>query len=285
MKAHHAHKFIFGGHDPGVCACNHGALASWLLGYPDQALALSRESIALAQALSHPMSLLLARCFASFLHQFRGEPQAVHEHAEAAFAICTEHGIAPHYVATARIMRGWAAAALGEVEAGAAELRDGLADLLATEMNARRPHYLALLAETEAWAGRLDQGLAALGEAQELVDRTEERRWEAEIHRLTGELLLRMDPSGKSAEAEARFAQAMRVAGDQGAGALELRAATSLARLWGDNGKREEARDLLATVYGRFVEGFETPDLKRAKALLDELSRASLEHAELQNTP
>jgi len=218
------------------------------------------------------MSLLLAHCFASFLHQFRGEPQAVHERAEATLAICTEQGIAPHYLATARIMRGWAAAALGEAEAGAAELRDGLADLLATEMNARRPHYLTLLAEAEVWAGRLDQGLVALGEAQKLVDRTAERRWEAEIHRLTGELMLRLDPSNERAEAEARFDQAMRVAGDQGARALELRAATSLARLWAEQGRRSEAHDLLAPIYGWFTEGFDTPDLKEGKALLEELA-------------
>jgi predicted ATPase len=150
-------------------------------------------------------------------------------------------------------------------------VRDGLADLLATEMNARRPHYLALLAEAEAWAGRLDQGLVALEQAQELIERTDERRWEAEIHRLTGELTLRLHPSDKMDKATACFERALSVAGKQGARALELRAAASIARVWGDNGKREKACDLLAPVYGWFSEGFDTPDLDEARTVLDAL--------------
>jgi len=214
----------------------------------------------------------MAHCFASFLHQFRREPHAVNERAETTIAICTDQGIAPHYVATAQIMRGWAAAALGQPDTGAAEVRKGLANLLATEMNARRPHYLTLLAEAETWAGRLDQGLVALEEAQDLVERTDERRWQAEIHRLTGELMLSLDAGSSSrSEAEACFEQAIKVAGDQGAKALELRAVNSLARLWGQDQRQKESSDLLAAVYGRFTEGFDTPDLRDAKSLLDDL--------------
>jgi predicted ATPase len=165
VDEHQSHKFIFGGHDPGVCARNHGALASWLLGHPDQALELSRESIGLAQNLGHPMTLMMAHCFASFLHQFRGEPQAARARAEATLVICTEQGIAPPIHCAARIIRGWARAALGEPESGVEEVREALAALLATEMHARRPHYLTLLAEAEALAGHPDRALAALEQA------------------------------------------------------------------------------------------------------------------------
>jgi predicted ATPase len=243
-------------------------LTTWLLGYPDQAICLSRDAIILAQELGHAMSLVLAHCFASFLHQFRAEPQAVLDRAEAVLEICTEQGIAPHYDATGRIMRGWAIAELGQPQAGAEEMRESLADLAATEMNARRPHYLSMLAEAEVLAGHAERGLSALAEAEVLIKRTGERRWEAEVYRLTGELL---DVSGASgAEVEACFQRALETAAGQQARSLQLRAATSLARQWQKSNKEREAFGLLAPVYDWFEEGFETADLKAAKTLLDE---------------
>jgi class 3 adenylate cyclase/predicted ATPase len=271
IEAHASHRFVYGGHDPGVCARYHGALATWLLGYPDQALSLSREAIDLAERLRHPMSQIMAHAFASVLHQFRREPQPAQKSAEATIAACIQQEIAPQYLATGRILRGWAVAALGRAEEGAAEAREGLADLQATGMNARRPHYLTLLAEAEVWAGRAEHGLAALAEAGELTERTGERRWEAEIHRLRGELIL---ASNASAEAEACFRRALGLAVDQHAKALELRAAASLARVLQKQGKSLEAHELLVPVYRWFSEGFDTPDLIEARALLDVVARS-----------
>jgi predicted ATPase len=135
---------------------------------------------------------------------------------------------------------------------------------------AHRPYYLASLAEASAWAGEIEQGLTALVEAARIVEETGERRWEAEIYRLTGELTLARR-GGDRTEAEGWFQRALDVAGCQNAKCLELRATTSLARLWRDQGKCNEARDLLAPIYAWFTEGFDTPDLEEAKALLQQL--------------
>jgi predicted ATPase len=134
----------------------------------------------------------------------------------------------------------------------------------------RRPYYLALLAEVCGRTGRVDEGLDALTQALSLVEETGQRRWEAEIHRIRGELLLARSPEDR-AEAEACFRQAVEVARGQGAKSLELRAALSLSRLWRDRGKRAEARDLLGPIHAWFTEGLDTADLKDAKVLLAEL--------------
>ncbi len=168
-------------------------------------------------------------------------------------------------------MRGWAVAARGHTEDGIGEMHWGLTALRATGARAHRPYYLALLAEAYGHTGQAEQGLGALDEALDLVEETGERTWEAGIHRVKGDLLL-VQSSQNQAEAEACFDRAMEVARRQSAESLELRAATSLARLWHRQGKTGEARALLAPVYDWFTEGFDTADLKDAKALLDELS-------------
>lgn len=269
VEAHRQHRFVFGGHDPGVCAHNHGAVTAWLLGYPEKAVSLSREAIALAEELDHAMSLVLAHCFASFLYQFRGEPELVLERAEATLAVCAEQGIAPHYTATGKIMRGWANAVLKEPGVGVEEIEEGLEELAATEMNARLPHYLSMLAEAEVQAGKVDRGLSALTRAEDVIERTRERRWQAEVYRLKGELL---DLSGAPGdEVETCFRKALDVAAGQQAKSLELRAATSLARKWRNSGRATDAHKLLAPIYGWFSEGFETVDLRTANLLLNEI--------------
>ena len=225
----------------------------------------------MARELSHPFSLVLALVFAAMIYQHRREAEPAQEHAETAIAVCAEHGIAPHLAAAGSILRGWAIAARGQAVEGIAEIRGGLAAVEPTGVRIRRPYYLALLAEASAWAGEIEQGLTALVEAARIVEETGERRWEAEIYRLTGELTLARR-GGDRTEAEGWFQRALDVAGCQNAKCLELRAAISLARLWRDRGKRREARELLAPVYGWFTEGFDTLDLKQAKSLLDELA-------------
>jgi predicted ATPase len=156
-----------------------------------------------------------------------------------------------------------------QAEAGLAQIRQGLAAYLATGSETGRPYFLAFLAKAYQKAGRVEEGLNVLAEALAIVNRTGERLYAAEIHRLKGELLLQVEAK---AEAEACFWRAIEVARQQSAKSWELRATVSLARLWHSHGKPEEAQQMLAEIYGWFTEGFDTPDLREAKALLASLA-------------
>jgi predicted ATPase len=202
------------------------------------------------------------------LHQFRQEPHAANEHAEMALALCTEYGFA-YYLAWATIMQGWVLAKQGQQE-GIAQMHQGLTTLQATGGGLRLPYYLTLLAEAYGHRGEAEKGLRLLAEAFASMQRTEERRWEAELHWLKVDLLLAHSTADQT-PAEACLHQALEVARRQHAKPLELRAATSLARLWQSQGKGKAAYDLLAPVYNWFTEGFETADLQDAKTLLTEL--------------
>jgi class 3 adenylate cyclase/predicted ATPase len=265
---HYAHAVLFGW-DIGVFGRAHAPHALWSLGYPDQALVMSREAVALAQKLSHPFSLAVALDYAAMLHQFRREPQAVHERAEAAIALCTEQGFA-YYLAWGTTMQGWAQVAQGQDAEGLTQMRHGLAALRATGAALRLPYYLALLAEACGRTGQVAEGLTLLAEALAQAHKAEESWMEPELHRLKGELLLSLS-ADHHAEAEGCFHQALAIAHCQQAKSLELRAATSLSRLWQQQGKRLEAHQLLAEIYGWFTEGFDTPDIQEAKALLEAL--------------
>jgi predicted ATPase len=206
------------------------------------------------------------------LHQSRREPQATHERAEALMALATEQGFA-QYVAQATIMRGWALAAQGQGAEGTAQMRRGLAAYQATGSERQQPYNLALLAEAYGSLGQTAEGLSLLAEVLAPVDRPGERGWAAELHRLQGELLLaQAGDRQRVPEAEACLHQALDVARRQQARSWELRAATSLSRLWQQQGKCQEAYDLLAPIYGWFTEGFDTADLQEAKALLEALA-------------
>ena len=170
-----------------------------------------------------------------------------------------------------RILQGWADAQRGEATTGIARIRDGLAAKEATGSCVFTPLYLTLLAEALACAGKIEEGLATLDDALATAAVSGERGWNAEIHRLRGELVGRL-PYPDPAKAEDSFRTALAIAREQGTRGYELRAATSLARLWRERGRWDEARELLAPLYGSFTEGFDTPDLKDAKALLDELA-------------
>ena len=258
------------GHDPGVACRVYAALTLWLLGYPEQALARLHEALALAHALSHPYSLAFARCWAAFVSQFRRDVPAVHEQAEAAVALSTEQGF-PLWAAMGTSLRGWALAMQGQGEEGMAQVRQGIAAWRATGAALFVPYFCTLLADVSAHLGHPEDGLQALAEAHTLVEQHEERWWEAEVCRLRGVLLLRQ-PGTPQAEAETWLQRALDVARRQEAKSLELRAAMSLSRLWQQQGKRAEARELLAPIYGWFTEGFDTADLQEAKALLETLS-------------
>jgi class 3 adenylate cyclase/predicted ATPase len=266
-QKHRSHASMFG-IDPGVVCLSYGALALWHLGHPEQAYNRSCEALALARTSSHHHSLALALVFAAWLHQFRREPQAAREHAEAAIAICAEQGF-PLFMSMGTILRGWALGQEGHGEEGGAQMRRGLADLRATGAGLWQPTFLSLIAEADGRIGQAQRGLEVLGEAMAIVDRNDERFYEAELHRLKGELLLSIPAD--SSDAERCFRIALEIAGRQRAKSLELRAAFSLARLCAKEGRRSEAHDLLAPIYGSFSEGFGMSDHKEAKALLDQL--------------
>jgi predicted ATPase len=194
----------------------------------------------------------------------------VREHAEAAVALSSEQGF-PLWAATGTTLRGWALAMQGQGEEGMVEVHQGIAAWRATGAALFVSCFCTMLADVCDHLGYTEDGLQVLAEAHALVEQHEERWWEAEIARLRGVLLLRQ-PGTPPAEAETWLQRALDVARRQEAKSLELRAAMSLSGLWQHQGKRDEARELLAPIYGWFTEGFETADLQEAKALLDQLS-------------
>ena len=268
-QQHHSLTFLYGDVDPGVYCLSLDAWVLWMLGYPDQALKRKGEAVTLARQLSHPFSLGFALCFAAEFHQFRREGQAVYEQAEENITLSTECGF-PFLLARGTIQRGWVLTEQGEGELGVGQLRQGLAAYRATGAGLWLSYLQALLAEAYGRVGQTEVGLRTLAEALTLLDKTSGRFYEAELYRLKGELLLQQSEES-SPEAESCFQQALTVARQQQAKALELRAATSLARLWQQQGKKTEAYDVLTPVYNWFTEGFDTADLKDAKALLEEL--------------
>jgi predicted ATPase len=263
------------GENPAVGGNNWVSLSLWFLGFPDQALARAERALALAEEES-PYSLATARVQAAFLRQLRRETEAARETAEAAIALADRQGF-PFRVAQGTILLGWALADQGHAE-GVAILRRGLAAFEATGAEMGRPYYLALLAEVLAGQGKPQEGLAVLEDALSLVREGRPFYYEAELHRLRGDLLNQATPRGNHNEdIEACFGQALGVSRRQGAISLELRAATSLGHLWLALGRPREAQNLLQTVYSRFAEGLDTPDLLRAREILDSVTTAAIQ--------
>ncbi len=242
----------------------------WHLGYPDHALTCAEQAVAIAAGVSHPTSRAGALSWAAALHQLRGEVGRAREVAEIDLALTMEEMLA-FFRAHAMILRGWALVEQGQCEEGFAQLREGLVAYRATGAELECSHWLALLAEAYRDTGQPEEGLRVIAEALDHVAQTGIVYYEAELHRLDAGLRLRLDTPDEQ-RAEASFRRALETAGRQQAKSWELRAATSLARLWGKQGRRTEALELLAPVYGWFTEGFDTADLKDAKALLDELT-------------
>jgi predicted ATPase len=211
--------------------------------------------------------LAVALNFNSYVYRFRGEVAAARELSDEQIRLCVEQGIFPQHVAWGRFGGGWALARIGDVEAGLVAMREGLRGFEETNVRRLRAYNMAVFAEACIQAGRFDEARRALTDALD----SPERWWEPEVHRLHGTLALAMRASA-SQEAEQNFYRALSLARAYQSRSLELRAATSFARLWAEQGERQKAHDLLAPVYGWFTEGFDTADLKDAKALLDALS-------------
>ncbi len=268
-KEHHSQAFLFGGHDPCVCAHVVSASSLWPLGYPDQALDSQNEALALARELEHPLSVALAMSHTAHMYCRRREAQAVQEYAKGLLALATEQGLADH-LAGGTYLQSWAQMNQGWGEGNTTQLRRVLDSRRAT-VKSEGPFLTAVVAETFGREGRVDEGLRLLAEALDESEKGGQRYWDAELHRLTGELLFSLSEDNPS-KAETCFHKAIDVARSQSAKSLELRAATSLARLWQRQGKQGKASELLAPLYEWFTEGFDTSDLQEARALLDELA-------------
>jgi predicted ATPase len=268
-QQHRSHAFLYG-QDPGSACQSFAAMPIWVLGYPDQALQSMSEALILAQEFTHPFSLGFVLNAAVLFYQYRREAQTVLENAEALIAASTKHGF-PQWLPNGTILHGWALASQGEGKTGIAEIQQGLGArrIAGTELN--RPYFLSLLAEAYGKLRQPEEGLVAVDEALAIVDKTGDRYWEAELHRLKGELL-QIQQGRKVGEADDCFRKALDTARRQQAKSLELRASMSMSRLWQQQEKRQDAYELLAPIYGWFTEGFDTADLKEAKALLEELS-------------
>jgi predicted ATPase len=259
------------GQDIGVSAFVQLSLALWHRGYADQSARAADRALALSRQLGHAHTLAHALCFAAIAAVFARDVATACAHSNDCVALASEHGF-PQWAAIGRILQGWVGAQMSDATTGIARIRDGLAAAEAIGNGSLLvPFPRTLLAEALALAGEFEEGLAALDDALAKAAGSGVRGWDAEIHRLRGELTARL-PYPDRAKAEDSFRTALAIAREQGTRGYELRAATSLARLWGEQGRRGEAQDLLAPVYDWFTEGFETVDLKDAKALLDELA-------------
>jgi class 3 adenylate cyclase/predicted ATPase len=287
-QQHHVLASLYGGYDPGVACLSFEAVSLWALGYPDRSSKQMGDALTLAQELPHhPYILAFAQTVATWLSQWRREGQAVLEHAEAVISLSTAQEF-PLLVAFATVPQGWALARQGEKIEGLARIHQGLALYRAIGGELVQSYFLALLAETYGEMGQMEEGLAVVAEALDGVYRTGEHFWEAELYRLKGTLTLQkfqvsssklqveksLASSVQSLESEVEecFLKAIEVARKQQAKSLELRAVMSLSRLWQQQGKKDEARQLLAGIYGWFTEGFDTKDLQEAQTLLAELA-------------
>jgi class 3 adenylate cyclase len=268
-ERHHPLTFTHTGHDPGVCCRNYSASLLWLHGYPDQAVERGREAVALAERVSHALSLVLAEKTLSEVFLCRREP-AEARRLIAEWEATSINQALPLLNTQARFQRGWALLEEGQADQGVIEMREGIAAIRATGAAMGLQHFLCILAQGYAACGMISEGMAVIEEALKFAADTSAKYEYPELLRTKGELLLRLDPGDRFAEDWLRLSLA--AAHEEGTKMLELRSATRLARLTLDHGEDAQARNILEPVYAWFTEGFTTPDLLEAKALLSELA-------------
>ncbi len=270
---HRSHALTYG-QDPCVVALAYLAWTHWCLGYPEQALTQTQAALTLAQEISHPYSLVIAATYASVQYHFWGDIERCRLYAENAIGLAKQHGFTL-WLSMATFLKGWALTRQNDFDSGSAEMQQSVELFRSTGAELGAAYFAGLLAETLGRTGQPEIGLIAMNEALDLLDRTEDRWCEAELHRLRGELWRQMDrlaintfDMDARAEAETAFQTAIDVAHRQQAKLWELRATISLYRLWQQQGKAEQARPRLAAIYAWFQEGFALPDLVEAQALL-----------------
>jgi predicted ATPase len=265
---HHALAFAFSGHDPGICARGIGAINTLLLGFPHQAIERGAEAMTLARTLAHPYSLALAMWQYSIVLQIARQWETSRAIATQLVQLSREHNF-PMMRGNGMFFTGSASAEAGDLEQGVALMEQGLGLLISTGRRVTRPYMQMVLARAKADLGKLAEAFELVDEALRATDAQGERWSEAELHHVRARLLM---ARGQFDESEMNLWRSIEISRSQKARAFELRAATSLARLWRDQGKVKEARELLGPVYDWFTEGFDTRDLTEAKALLCELA-------------
>jgi predicted ATPase len=244
------------------------ALALWQLGYPEQAQRVSQETLKLARAIKHPFSLAYAQHHTSWLYHQLGLPAETKAASEEEIQTATEQGFAMFH-ATGTLYKAAGVLLEGRPNEALPLLTRGLEAYRATGAGLALPYYLSILGDAYIQAGRPDDARDVLDEGLAIAERSDELCQKAELHRLKGELALRT--RSQNGDAEDHFRRAIGTARYQLSKAWELRATTSLARLYQQQGRRDEARQMLSDAYAWFTEGFDTPDLKAAKALLHDL--------------
>ena len=257
------------GYDPEIGLIAYWSHSLWLLGYPDQARTLMRKALAGATKPDHAGTIILGTSLESVLHQLGGEVALTLDKAEWIISYATEKMI-PYWIAHGHMLHGWALAHMGQADQGIKEQRQGLGAWQAMRAGLSLTYYLLLLAESYAISGQFDEGLDAIAQALAIVRAGQECYFEAELHRRQGELIIAS--GGDARDAEGCFQLALETARAQQAHILELRAATSLSRLWQKQGRRAEAYQVLAEVYNWFSEGLDTSDLRQAQAQLTSLA-------------
>jgi predicted ATPase len=258
------------GQDVGVVALSFRSFALWLLGYPEAALRDTDDALKNAREMGQAATLMYALAHAAIPYTLCGNRAAAAAHAQELVALAEEKG-APFWKAFGMMNQGSVLALAGKASDATEMLISGIAAWRATGATVWLPLFLPHFARAHAELGQFEEAWRCIGEAMTAAETTKEKCCEAEIHRTAGEIAL-MSPAPDVAKAQAHFERALAVARYQRAKSWELRAAMSMARLWRNQGKPQQARELLAPVYGWFTEGFDTLDLKEAKALLDELA-------------
>jgi predicted ATPase len=272
-ERHHAHAYDYGGHDTGVCAYAHSAITLWVSGFPEQAVQMSVTALELGHRLGHPPSLAHAAWWSATLQQLLRAPKPCREFAELTIQIGREQG--SNMFIMCPLLLGWTIFESGEVSEGLQRMEDAVG---VTRQSVRRFYYdyeLLVFAEALLKADQPDRAHQVVQEALDCIMTSPNRLFEAEALRLLG-VCLATQGGERIAQAEARLLQAIETSDRQGALFFKLRAATSLGRVWRNQNRRREAHDLLSQVYDRFTEGLDTPDMKDARALLDDLEAAGL---------
>lgn len=258
----------YAGHDAGICARNHAALSSWFMGHPDQAVEHNQACVSLIDQIKHPLSKVHGKCFGAILYRHLGDAEHVRLFSEGSLELSRELGY-PQYREYAEVLRGWAVAQVQDKDEGIAIMNRAIDDLTDIGAWARCGTFLPCLTDIHVKNDETDKALETVERALELFHKSGERTAETEILLLKGEALER---SGAPREdVEGALQDALELASKDGVRAMELRAATALARVWRDAGRRDEALALLKPIYSAFSEGLNTPDLVASRTVLEDL--------------
>jgi class 3 adenylate cyclase/predicted ATPase len=270
LKRHRTHAFTYGGHDPGVCAATQSAHAKWFLGYPEQSEKRTETALEIARRLNHPISMAQALAFTAMVRLLRREPERALPLGDELIAFSAENDLRL-WRANGRIIRAWALSEMGSPSQALNDFRAGIQERLTAGSQIRISLQLAAMADALARIGEAGEAQITIAQALEQVEKTGERTYESIVHWFKGRIIA-VASGSDTGEAESCYRLAGELARQRGAKSVELRAAIGLAGLLFKQGQNENARKLLAPVYEWFTEGFDTPDLKDATALLKKLS-------------